>query len=328
MCKVDTEHVDIRQLEAFAAVMSAGSITGAARLTGRSQPAVTRLIQELEAELGFHLLHRSGPRISPTAQGVRFHAEAERALVSLRQMRARADAIANAEAPPIEVAAIPALAAGLVPAALARLGEALPREIHLHGAPAEQVALAVLARRAEIGLASLPFDHPGLDTLWIGSAPCVVALPANDALAQRAVVPIRQLAGRRLLTMANPFRLRRRVQQALDRVGIASSPILATNASLNALLAVRAGLGVAIIEPATAYGVPVEGVVIRPLDAIIPFLWGVIAPLAVPLSSTAQALVGALCDTAVAILPGFRLHDPADRDAIAAAVYGSDPERS
>lgn len=327
MPRVDTEPIDIRQLEAFAAVMSAGSITGAARLTGRSQPAVTRLIQELEAELGFHLLHRSGPRISPTAQGVQFHAEAERALVSLRQMRARADAIAHEEAPPIEIAAIPALAAGLVPAALARLSEALPREIHLQGAAAEQVALAVLARRAEIGLASLPFDHPGLETLWIGGAPCVVAVPADDDLVQRAIVPLRELAGRRLLTMASPFRLRRRVQQALDRVGIASPAILVTNASLNALTAVRAGLGVAIIEPATAYGVPVDGVAIRPLDAVIPFLWGVIAPLAVPLSSTAQALVAALRDTAVAMLPGFRLHDPADRDAIAAAVYGAEPER-
>ncbi|MFX7507385.1 LysR family transcriptional regulator, partial [Acinetobacter baumannii] len=36
--------MNLRQLEAFAAVMSVGSITGGARLVGRSQPAVTRLI--------------------------------------------------------------------------------------------------------------------------------------------------------------------------------------------------------------------------------------------------------------------------------------------
>ena len=74
---------DIRQLEAFAAVMSAGSVTGAARLLGRSQPAVTRLIQDLEADIGYALLHRSGPRISPTARGLLFHAEVERHLASL-----------------------------------------------------------------------------------------------------------------------------------------------------------------------------------------------------------------------------------------------------
>lgn len=44
--------IEIRQLEAFAAVMTSGRVTGAARLLDRSQPTVTRLVQELEAEIG------------------------------------------------------------------------------------------------------------------------------------------------------------------------------------------------------------------------------------------------------------------------------------
>ena len=313
---------DIKQLEAFAAVMSAGSITGAARLTGRSQPVVTRLIQELEAALGFPLLHRSGPRISPTAQGVRFHGEAERILLSLRQLGARAAAIAAERPGPIEIAAIPALAAGLVPAALGRLGAPLPDEIHLHSLSAEQVVEAVRGRRAELGLASLPVDHPGIETHWIGEAPCVVALPADDPLAASPIVPIQALAGRRLLTVANPFRLRRRVSQALDRLGVAPSGVVATNASFTALMAVRAGLGLAVIDPVTALGVPIEGVAIRPLSEPIPFVWAVIAPAAQPVTATVTALVAALRDAA-ASLPGFTLRDPADRDALAASVYGA-----
>lgn len=316
------EMLDVKQLEAFAAVMSAGSITGAARLTGRSQPAVTRLIQDLEAELGYGLLHRSGPRISPTAQGVRFHLEAERVLASLRQIRARAAAIGQDEPGPVEIAAIPALAAGLVPAALARMEASLPRELHLHGLAAEQVVQAVLSRRAELGLASLPVDHPGLDTHWIGEAPCVAVLPTGDALAREPVVPLRALAARRLLTVANPFRLRRRVEQALERLGVAPLSIMAMNASLPALLAVRAGLGVAVVEPATAHGVPVEGVAVRPLDAAIPFLWGVVTPAGQPLAPVVEALIEALRDAAAALLPGFHLRGRDERAAIAAAVYG------
>lgn len=314
--------LDVKQLEAFAAVMSAGSITGAARLTGRSQPAVTRLIQDLEAELGFGLLYRSGPRITPTPQGVRFHHEAERILVSLQQLGARAAAIGRDVAGPIEIAAIPALAAGLAPAALARIAPALPQEVHLHSISAEQVVQAVRDRRAEIGLASLPVDHSGTETHWVGEAPCVAALPAADALAATPVVAMRALAGRRLLTVANPFRLRRRVSHALDRLGVAPSAIVAMNASLTALMAVRAGLGIAVIDPVTAHGVPMDGVVVRPLDEAIPFLFAVITPDGHPPAPAVAALIAALRDTAAALLPGFTLRDPADRDAIAASVYG------
>lgn len=316
---------DVRRLEAFTAVMSAGSITGAARLTGRSQPAVTRLIQELETALGFSLLHRSGPRVFPTARGVRFHQEAERVLVSLRQIGARAAAIAREEPGPIEIAAIPALAVGLVPAALARLGAGLPGEIHLHSLSAEQVVQAVLSRRAEIGFASLPVDHPGLETHWVAEAPCVAAMAAGDALAGQGVVALHELASRRLLTVVNPFRLRRRVQAALDRVGARPASIMSTNASLTALGLVRAGLGVAVIEPVTAYGVPVEGVVVRALDVSIPFMWGVVTPFGRPLDGAVAALIEAAREVA-GLLPGLRLRDPDDREAIAAVVYGGDGE--
>uniref|UniRef100_UPI003100ADF6 helix-turn-helix domain-containing protein n=1 Tax=Neorhizobium sp. EC2-8 TaxID=3129230 RepID=UPI003100ADF6 len=63
------EYLDTKQLEAFIAVMSIGSMTGAAKALGKSQPVITRLIQDLEHDLGFSVLHRNGPRIAPTEQG-------------------------------------------------------------------------------------------------------------------------------------------------------------------------------------------------------------------------------------------------------------------
>ena len=82
--------MEIRELEAFLAVMSAGSITGAARLLDRSQSQVTRLIQDLETSLGFPLFDRNGPRITPSDKGVAFHAEAERFISGIEHLRNRA----------------------------------------------------------------------------------------------------------------------------------------------------------------------------------------------------------------------------------------------
>ncbi|WP_313388320.1 LysR family transcriptional regulator, partial [Achromobacter aegrifaciens] len=113
--------MELRQLEAFAAVMSTGSVTAAGRLLGRSQPAISRLLQELEAEIGYPLFARSGPRVTPTEQGFLLYDDVERALAGMQQIRSRADEIARGQAQPLLMAATSALAAGLVPDALKRI---------------------------------------------------------------------------------------------------------------------------------------------------------------------------------------------------------------
>src|SRR5436190_606846 len=212
---MNDEVIDIRLLEAFAAVMSAGSMTGAARLLGRSQSVVTRQIQDLEADVGYPLFSRSGPRISPTPKGVLFHAEVERLLLGLKHIRQRAAAIGAGALPDLSLAAIPALAAGFVPAALATLErELLPRQVHLQALSAENVVQSVLSQSVDFGLASLPVQHPGLDVQWVCEVPCVACLAMDHPLAKRKLIRLKDLAGRRLITMANPYRLRRRVEAA------------------------------------------------------------------------------------------------------------------
>lgn len=316
--------MELRQLEAFAAVMSTGSVTAAGRLLGRSQPAISRLLQELEAEIGYPLFARSGPRVTPTEQGFLLYDDVERALASLQQIRSRADEIARGQAQPLLMAATSALAAGLVPDALKRIEDRVgAARIQLRSASPERVVHAVLSGAAQLGATSLPLEHRGLTVHWIGQAPCVAALPEDDPLAQLAVVPVAALAGRRMITMANPYRLRRRLDAALAQN--AHTPgTMETNSSVNALAAVRAGLGVSVLEPITAYGATMPGVAIRPIDLDIPFFFGVITPQSQTLTPACQAMADALAQAAAALLPGFALHDAAEHSALLQSIYGDD----
>ncbi|WP_207184085.1 LysR family transcriptional regulator [Methylobacterium indicum] len=62
--------LNIRQLEAFRAMMQAGTTKGAAELVGLSQPAVSRLIDAFEQAVDIPLFDRARNRLSPTPEAV------------------------------------------------------------------------------------------------------------------------------------------------------------------------------------------------------------------------------------------------------------------
>jgi len=314
--------MDLRQLEAFAAVMSAGSVTAAGKMLGRSQPSVTRVIQELEQELGFALFERSGPKVTPTHKAFMMYGEVESALLGIRNIRQRAQHIAQEENHQIKLVAISALAAGLLPAALSRLPESLrPQQIQLQSMSPENVVQAVLSKTMDLGAVSLPLEHRGLDIHWIGEAPCVAVLPANSELAVHEVLSMELLAQQTLITMANPYRFRRRVDKAFQDAGGGPIRMLDTNTSLVAMQMARAGLGVALVDPFTAMGVPLEGVEVRPIACNIPFFFGLISAFASPLSDVTRALISEIAISAKRLLPHMIMHEASVHDALLQSIY-------
>jgi hypothetical protein len=61
--------VNLRQMEAFRAIMREGTVTDAAKLLGLSQPSATELLKHTEAKLGFRLFDRFKGRLRPTPGG-------------------------------------------------------------------------------------------------------------------------------------------------------------------------------------------------------------------------------------------------------------------
>jgi len=67
-------------MEAFVYVVETGSFSAAARRLRVGQPAVSKTIAQLEAELGVHLLLRSTHGLTPTESGQNFYEHARRTL--------------------------------------------------------------------------------------------------------------------------------------------------------------------------------------------------------------------------------------------------------
>jgi DNA-binding transcriptional LysR family regulator len=67
-------------MEAFVVVVDAGSFSGAARRLNVGQPAVSKLIAQLEERLGVKLLVRSTRGLTATEAGLNYYERARRAI--------------------------------------------------------------------------------------------------------------------------------------------------------------------------------------------------------------------------------------------------------
>lgn len=77
---------NIRQIEAFNAVVKCGSVTRAAEDLFVSQPAVTKLIRAFEDACGFPLFIRESGRLRPTPEARRLYLETEKLLLGVAQI--------------------------------------------------------------------------------------------------------------------------------------------------------------------------------------------------------------------------------------------------
>ncbi|RZM04112.1 MAG: LysR family transcriptional regulator, partial [Variovorax sp.] len=109
----------IRQLEAFRAVMTWQTVTRAAEALHVSQPAVTRLIADLEESVGFLLFSRIRGRLYPTAEGQALYEEVERSLLGVERIARTAEEIRSLQRGTLQIAAAPVLALSFLPRAIA-----------------------------------------------------------------------------------------------------------------------------------------------------------------------------------------------------------------
>lgn len=123
---MNTIDFDWALARSFLAALTQGSLMGAARATGQSQPTLGRHIAELEQQLGVLLFERTGRGLQPTPHALRL-ADAARAMeagaTAMSRLAAGASQVVQGR---VRVSASQPVACVLLPPVLARLRERLP----------------------------------------------------------------------------------------------------------------------------------------------------------------------------------------------------------
>lgn len=116
----------LRYIELFHAVLTTGSLTGAAKLLNISQPAASKALQHAEDRLGFALFSRVRGRLQPTERALLLRHRIEQIIQDLHDLERLTANMSRPEASPLRVTCTPALALALVPDAVVRLRKAFP----------------------------------------------------------------------------------------------------------------------------------------------------------------------------------------------------------
>ena len=116
----------LRQFRAVLAIAEQGSLLKAARALGTSQPAVTKVLREVEDALGVPIFDRLPRGVLADDYGRAFIARARRALGEIDGVADDIARIADGQAGTIVVGALPSAASGLMPGSLARFRRAHP----------------------------------------------------------------------------------------------------------------------------------------------------------------------------------------------------------
>jgi len=147
--------VKLTSLRALIAAIEEGSLRSAARRLGVSQPALTKLIRELERELSTTLLLRSTTGVLATAQGMVLY---ERAVAADRELAHAVDQIrqlGGRMTGSLTIGAVPLAVMLLVPETLRTFGSEFP-EIQLRIIEELYIAQLTQLRKGEVDIALGP----------------------------------------------------------------------------------------------------------------------------------------------------------------------------
>ncbi len=258
--------ITARQIELFQMAYRHKSTRKAADALHISQPAISRVVAELEAEMGIKLFDRSGRRFEPTAAAHSFSTAISSHYYGIDRIVEAATMIASGTAGVLHVVALPAVADTLVAKAAANLmarHSKLRIDIDVMG---ERKCLAMLrSGNADCAvICTSPRDTGFVSTLIREIRP-VAALSSDDPLAAETEVSLSQLAEKDLVMLPpdSPFRRALELELAKSRIPFSVRAEARTQTALAEY--VISGIGRAVIDPLTGGLFAGTALTLRPL---------------------------------------------------------------
>ena len=145
---------DHRELRAFIAVYESGSLGRAATIANMSQPALSRLIQQMERRFGHPLFDRHSKGMSPTTTGQALIPFARLLLFEMEQASEALNFLTGHSRGTVRVGAVASVARDMLPGALNKLLSQLPNiRVELLESTDRRLLEALVNREIDLAIA-------------------------------------------------------------------------------------------------------------------------------------------------------------------------------
>ena len=234
--------MDLLTLRYFRTVARLEHMTKAAETLQIAQPALSRMIGQLEKELNVQLFDRSGRSIRLNEFGRRFLAKVEHALETLED--GKQELLDLAERPTGSVGFYLQVGSYLLPDMISAFRKLYP-EVQFKLLQHDPEATS--SPSFDLCLSSRPFRIPGTESIPVLTEPIVLAVPSDHPLAGRRSVRLSELADEGFIGLKPGKRLRETTDALCRSAGFAPRILYECDEPSMVRGLVRSGIGVSFI---------------------------------------------------------------------------------
>ena len=282
----------LRELEVLQALVQTGKATTAAQHLGMSQPAVSRSLSQLEAQLGRALFERRGGRLIPNAEALSISEQLGPVFAALARIANRSDEQWRSHAGTLRIAAPPTIAHRFMPSRVALFTKENPDlEITFDVLSSDTLITSVAEAKCDVALTDTVPSHDGVRAELLLATEAICVLPSRHRLVEHKVIRPEHLEGEAFVALTRRHSGRVAVDRVFERAGVRRKIVIETSTSVSAAEFVREGLGVSLMNPFPIVHQLGRGIEVRRFEPAIPYRTCFLLPSSVPPPASALAFM-------------------------------------
>ncbi|MBT7138613.1 MAG: LysR family transcriptional regulator [Rhodospirillaceae bacterium] len=306
----------LRHIEVFHAIMATGSASKAADQLHTSQPTVSRVLAEMEREIGFPLFVRDGRALAPTPESRDLYQEVQHNFTCLDSIGSMAARIAAHEHGNIRITAAPSISISILPLAIQRfLGRHPGVGVTLEVRTPQAVIESIENRDFDIGITALTNSSDTLIAQPLVQIEAVCIMPDDHPLAAKEIVTPADLASFPSVALGRNSMSRQRTDSVFDRMGEHRTIVAETQTGSVACALVSQRIGLAVLDFLTVDVVAKPPLTFRPFRPCVPIDFVLVSSKVRPNARATGRFIEVLDEIITEIDSPFVVNHRARRDA-------------